>query len=43
MAHLHRHACLGEAPRIAWHFIAPGKPMRNGICEAITGELSSMV
>ena len=20
--------------RIAWHFIAPGKPMQNGICEA---------
>jgi putative transposase len=23
-----------QASGIAWHFIAPGKPMQNGICEA---------
>ena len=25
--------------RIAWHFIAPGKPMQNGICEAFNGRM----
>ncbi|WP_411755932.1 DDE-type integrase/transposase/recombinase [Sinorhizobium meliloti] len=23
-----------EETGVAWHFIAPGKPMQNGICEA---------
>ena len=26
-----------EAAGVAWHFIAPGKPMQNGICEAFNG------
>ena len=25
--------------RITWHFIAPGKPMQNGICEAFNGRM----
>jgi putative transposase len=25
-----------QSSRTAWHFIAPGKPMQNGICEAST-------
>jgi putative transposase len=25
--------------RVAWHFIAPGKPMQNGICEAFNGRM----
>src|ERR1700761_9333495 len=25
--------------RIEWHFIAPGKPMQNGICEAFNGRM----
>jgi transposase InsO family protein len=25
--------------RVAWHFIAPGKPMQNGICESFQGRL----
>jgi transposase InsO family protein len=24
---------------ITWHFIAPGKPMQNGICEAFNGRM----
>ncbi|TAH64314.1 MAG: IS3 family transposase [Rhodopseudomonas palustris] len=24
---------------VAWHFIAPGKPMQNGICEAFNGRM----
>ena len=24
---------------VAWHFIAPGKPMQNGICESFQGRL----
>jgi putative transposase len=28
-----------EAAGIAWHFIAPGKPMQNGICEAFNGRM----
>jgi putative transposase len=24
---------------IAWHFIAPGKPMQNGICKAFNGRM----
>jgi putative transposase len=24
---------------IVWHFIAPGKPMQNGICEAFNGRM----
>jgi putative transposase len=26
-----------EEHRIAWHFIAPGKPMQNGFCESFNG------
>src|SRR5215212_8465000 len=25
--------------QVAWHFIAPGKPMQNGICESFQGRL----
>jgi putative transposase len=25
--------------RIIWHFIAPGKSMQNGICEAFNGRM----
>ena len=25
--------------RVTWHFIAPGKPMQNGICEAFNGRM----
>ena len=28
-----------QESRIAWHFIAPGKPMQNGICEAFNGSM----
>ena len=28
-----------QASRIEWHFIAPGKPMQNGICEAFNGRM----
>jgi len=28
-----------QSGRIAWHFIAPGKPMQNGICEAFNGRM----
>jgi putative transposase len=28
-----------QANRIDWHFIAPGKPMQNGICEAFNGRM----
>ena len=28
-----------QSSRTAWHFIAPGKPMQNGICEAFNGRL----
>jgi putative transposase len=28
-----------QSRRIAWHFIAPGKPMQNGICEAFNGRM----
>lgn len=24
---------------VSWHFIAPGKPMQNGICEAFDGRV----
>ena len=24
---------------VAWHFIAPGKPMQNGVCEAFNGRM----
>jgi putative transposase len=26
-----------QGSRVAWHFIAPGKPMQTGICEAFNG------
>jgi putative transposase len=26
-----------EQAKVPWHFIAPGKPMQNGICEAFNG------
>jgi putative transposase len=34
-------AMLAWAQRagVAWHFIAPGKPMQNGICEAFNGRM----
>lgn len=28
-----------QKTRIAWHFIAPGKPQQNGICEAFNGRM----
>jgi putative transposase len=28
-----------QAARLTWHFIAPGKPMQNGICEAFNGRM----
>ena len=28
-----------QAARRTWHFIAPGKPMQNGICEAFNGRM----
>src|SRR3984885_13322349 len=28
-----------QRSRTAWHFIAPGKPMQNGICEAFNGRM----
>ena len=28
-----------EAAGVAWHFIAPGKPMQNGICEAFIARM----
>jgi transposase InsO family protein len=27
-----------EEAGVAWHFIAPGKPMQNGICEAFNSK-----
>jgi len=28
-----------EENRVAWHFIAPGKPMQNGFCESFNGRM----
>lgn len=28
-----------QGSKVAWHFIAPGKPMQNGICEAFNGRM----
>ena len=28
-----------EDHQIAWHFIAPGKPMQNGFCESFNGRM----
>ena len=28
-----------EEAGVAWHFIAPGKPMQNGICEAFNSKM----
>jgi len=28
-----------DASRIGWHYIAPGKPMQNGLCESFNGRL----
>lgn len=28
-----------QAAGVAWHFIAPGKPMQNGICEAFNARM----
>jgi hypothetical protein len=25
--------------RLSWHFIAPGKPMQNGVCESFDGRM----
>jgi putative transposase len=32
-------AMIVSENRIAWHFIAPGKPMQNGICESFNGRM----
>jgi putative transposase len=29
-----------EETGVLWHFIAPGKPMQNGICEALNSKMS---
>ena len=28
-----------DESRIGWHYIAPGKPMQNGLCESFNGRL----
>ena len=28
-----------QATRVDWHYIAPGKPMQNGFCEAFNGRM----
>ena len=28
-----------QEANVSWHFIAPGKPMQNGICEAFNGRM----
>jgi putative transposase len=28
---------------IAWHFIAPGKPMQNGFCESFNGRMRDVL
>jgi putative transposase len=28
-----------QSAKVAWHFIAPGKPMQNGICEAFNSRM----
>jgi putative transposase len=28
-----------RAAGVSWHFIAPGKPMQNGVCEALNGRM----
>ena len=28
-----------EEAAVSWHFIAPGKPMQNGICEAFNSKM----
>jgi putative transposase len=28
-----------QVSKVAWHFVAPGKPMQNGICEAFNGRM----
>ena len=28
-----------EVSRVAWHYIAPGKPMQNGFCESFNGRM----
>jgi putative transposase len=35
------HAILGwqEECSVAWHYIAPGKPMQNGLVESLIGRL----
>lgn len=35
------HAVLGwvEETGVEWHYIAPGKPMQNGLCESFNGRL----
>ena len=35
------HAILGwqEQRGVAWHYIAPGKPMQNGLVESLIGRL----
>ena len=29
-----------QSSRVAWHFIAPGKPMQNGVCEAFNDAIT---
>jgi len=31
--------CWADASRVGWHYIAPGKPMQNGLCESFNGRL----
>jgi transposase InsO family protein len=28
-----------EEAKVGWHFIAPGKPMQNGVCESFKGRM----
>ena len=28
-----------EEAKVGWHFIAPGKPMQNGVCESFNGRM----
>jgi hypothetical protein len=32
-----------QAAGVSWHFIAPGKPMQNGVCEAFNGRMRGRV
>ncbi len=28
-----------QSAKVAWHLIAPGNPIQNGICEALNGRM----